>query len=356
MKPSVGVDIILFFFLVCITTTTGADEILFDSMGRKITHHGPIERIIALGNYRLEAVKVLGASDKVVGIDTNSKTLSAYYFPKLLHLPDVGTWQEPNVEVIAALKPDLVITSSTPARITQLTDKLTAFGITVVGFDFYRDDRIKKEIDTLGRILEKQHLARAYIGWREAYEKKINDYVSRLHEKKKPRVYMEWGKEAGKTWGKGSSGSALCTFTGGSNLAAQAPEFPLMSMEWLVEHNPQVIIKCIRMAPNTMGWQNTGEARKCVDEIRQRPGLKLTDAVKNNRVCVYSSEIAWGLDSIVAAAVWLKWFHPGANIVPEQILREYMQEFLNIPYPENLIFAYPVPVNYSSVDKKAQQS
>ena len=356
MKPFVGVNIILFFFLVCITTTTGADEIVFDSMGRKITRHGSIDRIIALGNYRLEAVKVLGASDKVVGIDTNSRQLSAYYFPELLHLPDVGTWQEPNYEVIAALKPDLVITSSTPARITQLTDKLTAFGITVVGFDFYRDDRIKTEIDTLGRILGKQDRARAYIGWREGYEKKINDYVSRLDEEKKPRVYMEWGKEAGKTWGKGSSGDALCTFTGGSNLASHAPEFPLMSMEWLVEHNPQVIIKCIRMAPNSMGWQSADEARKCVDAIRHRSGLKLTDAVKNNRVCVYSSEIAWGLDSIVAAAVWLKWFHPNADIVPEQILREYMQEFLNIPYPENLIFAYPVPGNHPPAAQKAGKS
>jgi iron complex transport system substrate-binding protein len=118
----------------------------------------------------------------------------------------------------------------------------------------------------------------------------INAYVSRLGEDKKPTVYMEWGPETGKTWGKGSSGDAMCMFTGGKNLAATAPEFPLMSMEWMIAHNPQVIIKCIRMVPNTMGWSDIGEAQHCVDEISHRPGLELTDAVKNHRVYVYSSE------------------------------------------------------------------
>ncbi len=173
----------------------------------------------------------------------------------------------------------------------------------------------------------------------------INDYVGSLDEDKRPNAYMEWGPEAGKTWGKGSSGDAMCTFTGGKNLAATAPEFPLMSMEWMIAHNPQVIIKCIRMVPNTMGWSDIGEAQQCVDEIKHRPGLELTDAVKNNRVYVYSSEIAWGLDSIVAAAVWLKWFHPDSDSVPEQIYREYMERFLSIPYPQNFIFAYPLPNN-----------
>lgn len=341
MRTSLGVGIVLFFLLVSFTTTAGTDGVYFDPRGRKITIHAPVERIIALGNYRLEAVKVLGASDKVVGIDTNSRELSAYYFPKLQQLPDVGTWQEPNHEVIAALHPDLVITSATPARITQLVTKLAPFGITVVGLDFYRDNHIKTEIDTPGRILEKEDRALEYIRWREGYEKMINDYVSGLDENEKPTIYMEWGQETGKTWGKGSSGDDMCIFAGGKNLAATAPEFPLMSMEWMVAHNPQAIVKCIRMAPNTIGWRDIGEAQKCVDEIKHRPGLKLTDAVKNNRVYVYSSEIAWGLDSIVAAAVWLKWFHPDSAIVPERIYREYMERFLGIHYPQDIIFAYP---------------
>lgn len=354
MKTSLRFGIVLFFLLVSFTTAAGDGGVFFDSMGRKITLHGPIEKIIAMGNYRLEAVKVLGASTKVVGIDANSKEISAYYFPDMQHLPDVGTWKEPNYEVIAALCPDLVITSATPARITQLVTKLSPFGITVVGLDFYRDNRIKTEIDTLGRILGKEDRAREYIQWREGYEKMINDDVSGLDEEKKPRVYMEWGKEAGKTWGKGSSGDAMCIFTGGKNLAATAPEFPLMSMEWMIAHNPQVIIKCIHMAPNTMGWSDIGEAQKCVDEIKNRPGLALTDAVKNERVYVYSSEIAWGLDSIIAAAYWIKWFHPDSDIVPERVYREYMEDFLKVPYPQNLIFAYPFQGNRSPIPGKME--
>lgn len=45
---------------------------IVDSLGREITIEGPIDRVISMGNYRTEAVKVLGAADKLVGIDQNS--------------------------------------------------------------------------------------------------------------------------------------------------------------------------------------------------------------------------------------------------------------------------------------------
>lgn len=69
--------------------------------------------------------------------------------------------------------------------------------------------------------------------------------------------------------------------------------------------------------------------------------MSYTNAVKNNRVYILCSEITWGLDSIVAAAYWTKWFHPEINIAPEKIYREYLMQFLNVTYPENFIFAYP---------------
>ena len=321
-----------------------------DSLGRRVTIKKPVRRIIALGNYRLEALKVLGASDKVMGIDTDAKKNSAYYFPVLKEKPDVGTWKQPNHEIIVGLYPDLVITSANPHRVRSLEEKLTPFGITLVGFDFYRENCIEDEIKKLGSILDRTDKVGQYLEWRRKYEKKITQYVSGLTPEDKPKVFMEWGKEPGNTWGKGSSGQAMCAFVGGNNIASQCAESALMSVEWVVAQNPQVIIKCINMPGNKWGWSHPGEPQKIIDQLKKRPGLHLTDAVKNNRVHVYASEIAWGLDSIVAAAYWTKWFHPDMDIDPENIYREYTERFLNIAYPENRIFAYPPPRSTSTPD------
>ncbi|MBU4491905.1 MAG: ABC transporter substrate-binding protein, partial [Euryarchaeota archaeon] len=65
----------------------GEPRTIVDSLGREVIIYKPIKRIITLGNYRCEAVKILGAADKIVGIDTTSKESSAHYFPDLIDKP-----------------------------------------------------------------------------------------------------------------------------------------------------------------------------------------------------------------------------------------------------------------------------
>jgi iron complex transport system substrate-binding protein len=313
-----------------------------DSLGRSIDVKRPVERVIALGNYLLEALKVLNASEKVVGIDTNSRRDSAYYFPDLCGLPDVGTWQEPNHEAIVSLHPHLVITSANAGRVLALENKLQPFSIPVLGLDFFREDRVKEELEILGRIMGKENDARKYILWRQEYEKIIRDYyVGKLDHKNMPRVFMEWGPDEGRSWGRGSSGQAICTLAGGNNIAADAQESPLIAKEWIVEQRPEIILKCVNLKNGQWGWPDDREPAEIINKLKQRPGLNYTDAVKNNRIYVLCSEITWGLDSIVAAAYWAKWFHPELTIAPEKIYREYLEHFLHVTYTENLIFAYP---------------
>ncbi|MGD9158610.1 MAG: ABC transporter substrate-binding protein [Desulfobacteraceae bacterium] len=313
-----------------------------DSLGRIVNPAKPVEKIIALGNYRLEAIKVLGAGDNVEGIDANSKENSFYYFPRLTGKPVAGTWKEPNYEIIASLHPDLVITSANPERVISLEEKLKPFGISLAAFDFFRIDRIKEEITKLGNIINRSYEADQYTDWMETYEKILYKHVREIDENKKPSVYMEWGKEEGKTWGRDSSGQAMCVLAGGRNIASEVSVPSMVSMEWVAEQNPDIIIKCINLKNNQWGWSGTREPERLVKEIKQRPGLGLTNAVKNNRVYVICSEIAWGPDSIVAAAYWAKWIHPGLEIAPDEIYREYVEGFMKIEYPEGLIFAYPL--------------
>ena len=311
-----------------------------DSADRIVTVKKPVERIIALGNYRTEAVKILGAVDKVVGISTYTKKNSPHYYPELLELPEVGSWSSPDYEQIIALEPDIVITSAHPGRCAECEEKLTPAGIVVLGFDFYRSNLLKPEIEKLGYIIGAREKAEEYIEWQEQYESIIKDYVDELSEEEKPKVYMEWW-EPGKTYGKGSSGDAACTFAGGRNIASELPEYPTVDMEWVLAQNPDVILKYIGLYAR-WGWDDTEEPKDLIsDVIESRPGWDTITAVKDNRFYVFSSEITRGPDSIAGLSHFAKWLHPALDIDPEGIYREYLEQFLAIEYPEDKIFTYP---------------
>ena len=163
-----------------------------DSIGQNITIYSPVTRVIALGSYRTEAVKILGASERIVGISSDILKYD-YYYPELLEKPTVGTWSKPDYEAIVSLSPDIVITSAHSERAMQLREKLQPAGITVIGMDFYRDDLLKSEMAKLGYILDRSDDARVYIEWRESYEMPIAEFVDGLAEDDKPRVLLEWG-------------------------------------------------------------------------------------------------------------------------------------------------------------------
>ena len=317
---------------------------IIDSIDRTVTVKKPINRLIALGSYRIEAVKIIGAKDKIVGI-SNDILKKDYYYPDLLDKPTVGSWGNPDHEAIVSLFPDIVITSANVGRVSELEEKLKPAGITVIGLDFYRDYLLKSEIEKLGYSLDKRNEVREYIDWRESYENPIKDFVEELTEDEKPRVFYEWRGSTGtsviSTFGKGGSGDYSITAAGGRNIAAELKGYSEVDCEWVLSENPDVIIKRVSLKEE-WGWHNTEEPKTLIsDLIKSRPGWDHITAVKNNRFCVYSREIALGPDSIVGHAHLAKWFHPEWDIDPESIYKEYLEHYIDVEYPEDLIFAYP---------------
>ncbi|MDD4652771.1 MAG: ABC transporter substrate-binding protein, partial [Methanothrix sp.] len=316
-----------------------------DSIDRNVTIKMPINKMIALGSYRNEAAKILKAQDMMVGV--SSDIIEAkYYYPDLAEKPAVGTWSAPDSEAIVALHPDIVITSANLERATKLEESLKAAGIAVLGLDFYRDNILRSEIKTLGFLLNKNEQADKYLQWRRTYDQPIEDYVAALKEDEKPRLFMEWGTKNTvseiSSYGKGSSGDALCSFAGGRNIAADQPEYPKLDSEWVLKENPDVIIKSLAPGSGMQGWNSTREAAEILKGyIEGRPGWANLDAVKNNRTHLISTEIAWGPDGIVGDAYYAKWLHPDLEIDPVKIYREYLEDFMGLSYPEGVVLGYP---------------
>ena len=324
---------------------------IVDSINRVVTVKKPVNRLICLGSYRTEAVKIIGAKDKIVGISTDILKYE-YYYPNLLDKPLIGTWSAPDHEAIISVHPDIVITSANKKRALALEEKLKPFGITVIGLDFYRDYLLESEIEKLGYILDKNDEAWEYLDWRENYKSKIKEFVDGLTEDEKPRVFSEWGSAPISTeirsYGKGSSGDYTCTAAGGRNICGELKQYPIVDSEWVIKENPDVTQKQTSSTYLIWGWYSTEGPKKLIsDVITIRAGWDKLAAVENNRFYVYSHEISLGPDSIVGSAYYVKWYHPESelDIDPVDIYKEYLERFMSVEYPEDLIVAYPPPTS-----------
>ncbi|VVB70732.1 Periplasmic binding protein [uncultured archaeon] len=199
---------------------------------------------------------------------------------------------------------------------------------------------------TLGFILGKDEEAEKYLQWRNLYEQPIRDKAASVKEEDKPRLFMEWGTKNTNSeissYGMGSSGDSVSNFTGGANIAAALPEYPKVDSEWVLEENPDVIVRSLAPDSGSSGWKDSDEAAGILKKyIEGRPGWSRLDAAKNNRIYPISTEIAWGPDSIVGDAYYARWLHPTLDIDPEKIYKEYLEQFMGLEYPEGVVLGYP---------------
>jgi iron complex transport system substrate-binding protein len=116
---------------------------LSDDAGRRVVVPVPARRIVSLAPSITELLFALGAGDRVVG-----RTTWCRYPPAVLAVPVVGDGLSPDVEIVAARRPDLVLlyrSSLTEAAARQLE----AMGIAAV---ILRHDRIE-DVSRTARLL-----------------------------------------------------------------------------------------------------------------------------------------------------------------------------------------------------------
>jgi iron complex transport system substrate-binding protein len=108
---------------------------------------GKPARIISLTPSTTEILYGVGAFDRVVAVSDYCT-----YPPEVKGLPRVGGWNNPNMEQIASLQPDLVIFSDAQAQFVK--DKVEAAGIKTLVVPSQTLDDAYKAIELVGRATE----------------------------------------------------------------------------------------------------------------------------------------------------------------------------------------------------------
>ncbi|WP_077038295.1 ABC transporter substrate-binding protein [Pelomonas sp. KK5] len=235
---------------------------LKDDLGRTSQWSAPPRRIVSMVPSLTESVCELGACGKLVGVDRYSN------YPAAVNaLPKLGGMDDTNVEMIAALKPDLVLVAPS----SRVAERLQSLGLTVVVMDSksYRD--VQRVLAKLGTLLQVGDAERV---WRRI-EAGVGAAAQSLPEKARGvRVYYE---VASGPYGAGESsfmGEILSRLGARNILPASMGPFPKINPEFVVKADPQVIM---------MGQR---DAAGVVD----RPGWQRISAVRDKRICVFTRE------------------------------------------------------------------
>lgn len=356
-----AVSSLLLLVLLGTFAASGADYPLTitDSAGRDITFTVPVERVIVLNSDAAEAVAMLGATDKVVGV-SDTVTKKGYYFPQLKKKQSVGKWNQPDYEMIGeiakggeeSIKPDIIVIGySYPDKsygIYGVEKGLKPFqNIQAVALDFYKAENMTREIEILGKILNKEDAAQDYINW---YDSKISEVEQAVKDQNKPKVYAEWSSTAGdlSTLGSGSGFDQVLSKANGYNIAKKLNDaYPKVGWEWVITQNPEVIIKRQTQSSTQtqIGWQegpssDTVSLENVRNGILSRSGASGISAVKANKVYVMDWDVLNGLDQVVGITYLAKLLHPSVDLDPISVHKEYLKR-LGLEYPEGRTFVYP---------------
>ncbi len=263
-----------------------------------------VGRIVSTAPSVTEILFALGLGDRVVGVST-----FCHYPPEAAKLPKIGTFLNPAVEPILALKPDLVIIIKNP---TPLAERLGNLKVRVLEVNPVSIADIEVSVRKIGDAAGVPERAEALVRDMQAATEEIR---RRVAGRPKRRIAFLVGRSPGELQGMVAAGAGsylteLMELAGGTNVFGDAPSpYPKVSLEEMLARNPDVIVDMGEMA-DTAGV--TEERKRAVVELwRRYPALS---AARAGKVFAVADDIyvVPGPRVVDAARALARFLHPEA--------------------------------------------
>ena len=192
-------------------------------------------RIVSVAPNLTEILYALGLEEAVVGVTAGSD-----YPPSALDKPKVGTFWQPNIEAIIALRPSLVMTLGFAQR-KSLVHRLERMGCPCLTIDIWTVDDLLAAIDTLGRATASERQAGHMI---DGFRFRARQLEEALKSRQRPRVLWVVQREPLRVAGRNTFINELVELAGGENaLGPTLHKYPPIGAEQVIASSPQVIIE-----------------------------------------------------------------------------------------------------------------
>lgn len=306
-----------------------------DTTGKLIQIEKPLKRVASYNSGLYNCMIALGVEDALVGCASSFDIAGT--------VTDVGAWNEPNIEVLLEVAPDAVFAYK--SYMSAENEKiLEDAGIKCIYLEMTDADTITSEYEALAKLFGKEAEAKEYLDLHAKYTKLLEDRVGDMKESDRKTIYYE-GYTDYKSVNKTTGGHQLVTSAGGINIAAEEEAaYPEISDEWLLEQDPDMILKLISSTKkDVLGAEVTSDEQVELTYVNLvgRPGWADLQAVENDKVLIMHADISTNaLGSIVGSIYMAKTLYPEKfeDIDPAQVHEEIYEAL----YGEELegIWAY----------------
>lgn len=255
----------------CTSRPAASSLSITDDWGRAVALAAPARRIVSLSPASTELLFRLGLGDRVVG-----RTHFCDWPPAARAVPDLGNGIGPDVEAVAARRPDLVLLYASAAD-RAAADRLTALGIATAVLKLDRSDDVRRAARLVGTLAGVRPAAAAFVA---AFDSALDAVAAAAaHPGRRPRLYVDAWASPPMTVGRGSYLSEVIRAAGAENLFDDvAASSATVSLEAIASRDPDAILV---LAPDT--------ARP--PDLASRPGWRTVRAVRRGRVLVVDASL-----------------------------------------------------------------
>lgn len=222
------------------------------------------DRIVVLDPAVVEMVYLLGGEDKLLGI---AKLERSKIWPeeKTEKVESVGTFINPSLEKIIALKPDLVIESF---HSSDAIDKsLSSNNIEIIKIQANSIEDIFKNFQKVAKILGKEKEAEKII----AEKRQKIEEIKKIDTTEKKGLFI-LAPTPMRVFGKGTLPNDIMEMLNIKNIAAGMEGMsPTLTPEYIIKENPDIILTFVK-DPQEI--------------VKANPQIKDISAIKNNKFVV----------------------------------------------------------------------
>ncbi len=195
----------------------------------------PPGRIISLAPNLTEILYALQLDDAIAGV-----TLDSDYPPAAADKPQVGTFWQPNIEAIVALRPDLVVALDFQQQ-KDAVRRLNRMGYDCLTTRIWTVDDFYDAVITLGGAVDRPQQAERLIGDIRA---KIRILQETIAGSKQPRVLWVVQRDPLRVAGCDTFVNELIELAGGQNaIGPTLHKYPPIGIEQVLACNVEVIIE-----------------------------------------------------------------------------------------------------------------
>lgn len=243
-----------------------APYVVTDERGERVRFDAPPQRVVSLLPSLTETVCALGACARLVGVDRYSN-----WPVSVRELPQLGGGIDPHVEAIVRLKPDVVLL----AQSSRVAQRLQSLGLKVLALEPKSHADMQRVLRQVGQVLGLPEADSSKV-WLGITQGVVQAAAAVPAHARQARVYIEVSRGPFAASAASFIGETLAQLGAQNIVPAALGPFPKLNPEFVVRANPDLIMIANRSMQADFNY----------------PGWQAIRAVREQRVCVFSSDEA----------------------------------------------------------------